>query len=141
MPSITAYHGTVWNLLTGDWFKTLDPLEVCRALEFNEDIETARGRCLDARDFDPGEVEIIFRAKIDLSKVERHGDEIWVLDPTAISEQQVRAIMADDQWTDWMDSGDLWLHLLNINGLLLEEAMASALLVLHSDILGWGSQD
>ena len=127
--SITAYHGTVWNLLTADWFETLDPLEVCRALEFNEDVETARGRCLDTRDFDPGEVEIIFRAKIDLDKAERHGDEIWVLDPAAISEQQARAVMANDQWTDWMDSGDLRLHLLRINGLLPDEALASALSV------------
>lgn len=126
-PSITAYHGTVWNLLTGDWFETLDPLEVCRALEFNEDIDTARGRGLDARDFDQGEVEVIFRAKIDLARAERHGDEIWVLDPTAISDQQARAVIGDDRWTGWMDSADLWHHLLDINGLLPGEAAAAAL--------------
>lgn len=126
-PSITAYHGTVWNLLTGDWFRTLDPLDVCKALEFSEDMDTARGRCLDVRDFDPGEVEVIFRAKIDTGRAERHGDEIWVLDPVAISEQQARAVMAGDQWTDWMDSGDLWFHLLEANGLLSDEAMVALL--------------
>jgi len=126
-PSLVAYHGTVWNLLTGDWFETLNPLEVCKALEFSEDMDTAHGRCLDARDFDQGEVEVIFRAKIDLGRAERHGDEIWVLDPSAVSEQQARAIVGDDQWTDWMDSGDLWTHLLSINGLLPGEAMVSAL--------------
>ena len=126
--SMTAYHGTVWNLLTGDRFETLDPLAACRALEFSEDIETARGRCLDAMDFDQGEVEVIFRAKIDLDRVERHGDEIWVLDPSAVSEQQSRAVMGDDQWTEWMDPGDLWLHLLDINGLLPVLSVSFALL-------------
>lgn len=127
-PSLTAYHGTAWNLLTGDWFETLDPLEVCRALEFSADVDTARGRCLDARDFDPGEVEVVFRAKIDLARAERHGDEIWVLDPAAVSEQQARAIVGDDRWTDWMDPGDLWIHLLGANGLLpADTTMASAL--------------
>ncbi len=127
-PSLTAYHGTAWNLLTSDWFETLNPLEVCRALEFSEDIETARGRCLDSRDFNRGEVEVIFRAKIDLDKAERHGDEIWVLDPTAVSEQQARAVVGDDRWTDWMDSRNLWVHLLGANGLLPPpDAIPSAL--------------
>ncbi len=137
-PSIDAYHGTVWNLLTGDWFEKLDPLEACRALEFSEDMYTARGRCLDARDFDKGEVEVVFRAKIELGRAERHGDEIWVLRPDAVSETQARAIVGDDQWTGWMDPADLWCYLLKLNGLLPQGDEIAIILLAAADRLGDG---
>lgn len=94
----------------------LDPLDAHRALEFNADFDAAKRCCAVLRDFDLGEIEVVFQARIDLDNAHRCGDEIWVMDPDAITEQLARATVGYDEWTDWMNPPDLWADLLRRNG-------------------------
>lgn len=113
MSTIAAYHGTIWNVARGLWFPEADPLVARHALEFRTDLDEARMRALDLRDYDSGEIEVVFRADVDLDRADRHGDEIWVMDPSALSAQMARAVLEDDRWTDWMPPAELWIYLLD----------------------------
>lgn len=115
MSSIRAYYPTVWNLLDGSWCPSLCP-SPGNPLILHTDLHDVRTL---STNYEPrqGDVEVIFQADIDSVQAPRNGETISVDGPWAIENQMAAAILHGEEWTDWMTPTELWVYLLERNGL------------------------